>query len=66
MLQNVSFLEAWVRGPWAGLRAPLLLPMRGHKTRQDPPAKCKGGCVATRPWWIPLSPARRCAPSGVV
>ena len=28
-------------------------------------AKCKGGCVATRPWWIRLSPARQCAPSGV-
>ena len=42
MLQYVSFLEAWVRGPCTGLRAPLLLPMRGHKTRQDPPAKCKG------------------------
>lgn len=46
MLRPLSHLGA---RPPCGPRAPLLLPARGRKTRQDPPAKSKVGRVATPP-----------------
>lgn len=36
-------------GPPCGPPAPLVLPVRGRKTRHDPPAKSKVGRVATPP-----------------
>ncbi|XP_027478208.1 28S ribosomal protein S26, mitochondrial [Zalophus californianus] len=42
-------LRALGRGSLCGPPAQLLLPVRGRKTRQDPPAKSKVGRVATPP-----------------
>ncbi|XP_029773099.1 28S ribosomal protein S26, mitochondrial [Suricata suricatta] len=46
MLRGLRVLGS---GPQCGPRVPLLLPVRGRKTRHDPPAKSKIGRVATRP-----------------
>lgn len=44
MLRALRVLGA---GTQCGPREPLLLPVRGRKTRHDPPAKSKVGRVAT-------------------
>lgn len=46
MLRPLSYLGA---RPLCGPPAPLLLLVRGRKTRYDPPAKSKVGRVATPP-----------------
>lgn len=46
MLRPLSYLGA---RPQCGPPAPLLLLVRGRKTRHDPPAKSKIGRVATPP-----------------